>query len=370
MEPPLAPLDPRTFAHPSVRADAEAATLSPIEAAQVRVRTEGNLVWVEVDGQSDESALARCAAVVRAGLHSFDDQADDALGLRQERRRALEQVQAIQAQLTTFPVARATLSALPAPDTYCAWAAMTADRLDDPGTPTVSLGEHIEGRALAAVQQRLVEAMRTSATLRAEGRGERHPEVVDARARQTAIESWLTQQRGAEASALRSIVEAWAEAKKDKHPKHGAWRRAIVQALASRLARTGCEPTNAVGFDAPARLQLLAFERAQNETDRAVLAIRLGELHPRMQVIRARTEAIDASYRATCADELRFLQAQLLTKDFHAPGDAADPRIKALQAEQERLISVLVALEERVDAYDRRPMRARIRQQCEVRRVR
>jgi hypothetical protein len=86
-----------------------------------------------------------------------------------------------------------------------------------------------------------------------------------------------------------------------------------------------------------------------------------------MEALDARRHALDVRYRAICNQELDIMRAQLSSADAKTTEPASDPRIPVLQAERERLIGVLAALEERVDAYERRPMRARIRRHCEVR---
>lgn len=307
---------------------------------------------VRVDGKGEQGALARCEAVVRAGMASTLP--DDAW-LIEKRDRAMDRLAMLDRSIESAPV----LAEPANPEAYIEWAKETAAALDASTALPAGLDGRPELRAVEAMQRDMVEVRGLLNQLQASGLLSRHPEVMEAERRRKAIEDRLMGQRRAEADALRLLTEAWSRA--GKGTPHERWRSAMLQARLWYLEKA---TLGAVAFLAPVELRLLGLEHGMLRARDEALAVRMGDRHPERIVVLAKLESIGEAFERGRAAALVIAREQLNTRGKTMPAPGEDERERAMRAERDEVVSLLLELHRRA-AVASEPG-SRVRRACAV----
>ena len=355
------PIGIESFATQEVLQNASTAVRSEISNANVRVRIDGSAVHIEVDGLGEQAALARCEAVVRAGLQANAKEAPS--GLREQRDEAHRRMVELEQSLSNV----ATPESGPTdPDAYVSWAKEALSQLTSSVGVPGALVDRYEGRTLNVIRERWLEATQQHAELAASGRGSRHPDVVVAERRRAAFEVWLLKQKRQEGEALNAIVAAWDQEDKRRVPKLLAWQRAYARGAFAYL-ETASDP-GAVAFVAPVSLRLAAHERAVLAIEEAMLEPNCGPKHPSRFVLRARAISVQDRFQRERALEVERLRRRIgeLDRARQATTTTAsmDERTEMVRREREQLVGVILELDRRAREAEQSVPRMRVRDVC------
>jgi hypothetical protein len=355
------PIGIESFATQEVLLNASTAVRSEISNANVRVHIEGSTVRIEVDGLGEQAALARCEAVVRAGLQANAKEAPS--GLREQRDEAHRRMVELEQSLSNV----ATPESGPTdPEAYVSWAKEALRQLTSSVGVPGALVDRYEGRTLHVIRERWLEATQQHAELAASGRGSRHPDVIVAERRRTAFEAWFLKQKRQEAEALNAIVAAWDQEDKRRVPKPLAWQRAYARASLAYLEKAS-DPS-AVAFVAPVNLRLAAHERAVLAVEEAMLEPNHGPKHPSRLVLQARAIRVQDRFERERALEVERLRRRIGELDRARQASTApasmDERTEMVRKEREHLVGVILELDRRELEAEQSVPRMRVRDVC------
>jgi hypothetical protein len=359
--PAVVPIGLEAFANQEVLSNASAAVRSEVSLSSVRVRSDGTTLRIEVDGLGEQAALARCEAVVRAGLQASAKETPS--GLREQRDSAHRRIVELEQSLSNVA---ASDSGPTDPDAYVSWAKEASSQLTSSVGVPGALLDRYEARTLNTIQERLLEATQEHAQLAASGRGPRHPDVVEAERQRTAVEAWFLKQKQHEAEALNAIVAAWDKEEKRRVPKPLAWQRAYARASLAYLEKASDPET--VAFVAPVSVRLAAYEAAVLAIEEATLDSNYGPKHPRRIVLRVHAQGARDRFERERALEVERLRRRIgeLDQARQATSDPApvDERTEMLRREREHLVGVILELDQRQVAAERSAPRMRVRDVC------
>ena len=322
----------------SVREPASAETGSPIEAEDVAVQRSGPQVWLQVRGDSVESSVARCLAVLRGAerrLHAPDSAAGIAL-LREQSQRVRQELAALQESIQHTPP-RNPVTSDESVDAVRERASALLRAPGDGADPHAILPDDAPG-TLRAASAAYLETELAIAQL-ATRYGPSAIPLVEARERLRVLATQFQTQRRVEMETAQAMIAELDRIAANRLPGAGAHavERARTAVLLARLAQPlGEDPV--VPDDAPLDLRILASESARARLLERVLALRYGPNAPQMITAQVRRETLLERFEERRRENLTMLRARLDALQIpagrgHVASRGARPSVPAMASQ-------------------------------------